>query len=157
MHYNIFCRSTWSLILVLFYFKWKTQHASVANIVCLVLPPTEHFVELRKNKKHTRALSRTPTDPAMQVDHPAASADAMRMNIPFTSKAPNGRGITRQYALFLEFDSDSDEDEHRRKRVKNVRVAGDEESEESIGNQHKKKNALVARNEENMEPAQLTG
>jgi hypothetical protein len=79
----------------------------------------------------------------------------MKMNIPSTSKAPNGRGITRQYALFLEFDSDGDEDRYKRKRVNDVRVAGDEESEESFGGQHMRKNALVAGNEGNMEP-QLT-
>jgi hypothetical protein len=79
------------------------------------MPPTSlHPLEQSENlRARPKTLIRTLTEPfivdnSVNVNHLNVMVDSIGANIPSTSRAPNGSGITRQYAMYLEFDGDWD-------------------------------------------------
>lgn len=80
-----------------------------------MLPATTHFISLCESHKPrvaAKVLERTSTYP----DIPIIDCSP-EIYIPSTSKAPSGRGITRQYAMFFEFDQPTEEKGAKRARV----------------------------------------
>jgi hypothetical protein len=99
------------------------------------LHPLEQSKSLRARPK---ALTRTPTEPlivdnSVSINHLSVMVDSIGANIPSTSRAPNGSGITRQYAMYLEFDGDWDGGRDCEGRMKLVKEAQLKAGKRSIG------------------------
>lgn len=98
-----------------FLMQEKRQHPG--DTTCTVLPNTSHFTELRATRRPRRAqtddLSNPPTDPADPDDYHQPQCEVFidsiaSHTIPTSSNAPNGRGITRQYAVIFRSNDESE-------------------------------------------------
>jgi hypothetical protein len=87
-------------------------------------------------KVHSKALIRTPTEPLIDIDSTCINrlstmVDSIGANISSTARARNGSGITRQYAMYLEFNGEVDgcgSYQERMKRVKKASIATGEDA-----------------------------
>lgn len=82
------------------------------------LPDTAYFNELCASHRPHTTSSPIPTEPntpnSHDSNHIAGMSSAFASSckfVPTTANAPSGRGITRQYALFLDFDEEFDGEE----------------------------------------------
>ncbi len=103
----------------------EQQHRASPNVS---QPTSVDLAELCKNpsRAHSKPLIRTSTEPNIDAgNYPNFNVvvDSIGVNIPSTSKAPNGHGITRQYALYLEFEGGSSGDGYREHQER-MRAAG---------------------------------
>ena len=76
----------------------------------------------------SKALVRTPTEPFVEADsinHLNAFVDSAGAKVPSTANARNGSGITRQYAMFFEFEGSWDGRARSAKKARKARVASD--------------------------------
>jgi hypothetical protein len=100
-------------------------------MTCIVPPNDVHFTELRKAREpRTSTSPLVPTQPNSPVidnhvripEYPRVFADATCANIPTTSNAPDGSGITRQYALYFDSDGEFDngEDQYDVKKLLDI-------------------------------------
>jgi hypothetical protein len=96
------------------------------------MPPNAVHMDHEQGKSHVpqaTPLGHTATILAIDPENrsPVVSKSS-GANIPSTAKAPNGRGIIHQYAMFLEFDEDlvgAGGSQHSREKVKRARVSQD--------------------------------
>lgn len=102
--------------LALFLMFEQYTHPTDASFTAL--PNTAYFDELCETRTPRTTLSPIPTEPntpeILDPDHVSGTSSTVAnpyANIPTTANAPGGHGITRQYALFLDFDEESDGDE----------------------------------------------
>jgi len=100
---------------------WNLEQQPRSSGVSSTLPASLHPPELCDNlNTRPKALTRTPTEPFIDIN-----VDSVN-DLNTTSRARNSRVLTRQYAMYLEFDGDCGSCLEGIRSVKKVRISMDE-------------------------------